>query len=33
LTAAGFTLYATIDRAAALTFESTSQTALLAHRD
>ena len=33
LTAAGFTLYATIDRAASLTFESTAQTALLAHRD
>ena len=33
LTAAGFTLYASIDRAAALSFESTRQTALIAHRD
>ena len=33
MTAAGFTLYANIDRAAALSFESTPQTALLAHRD
>jgi len=33
LTAAGFTLYACVTRAAALTFESTSQTALLAHRN
>jgi hypothetical protein len=33
LTAAGFTLYASTDRVAALPFESTPQTALLAHRD
>ena len=33
LTAAGFTLYASIDRADALSFESTPQTMLLAQRD
>lgn len=33
LTAAGFTLYASVARAAALSFESTPQTALLAVRD
>jgi ubiquinone/menaquinone biosynthesis C-methylase UbiE len=33
LTAAGFTLYASVTRAAALSYESTAQTALLAHRD
>jgi ubiquinone/menaquinone biosynthesis C-methylase UbiE len=33
LTAAGFNLYASVTRAAALPFESTTQTALLAHRD
>lgn len=33
VTAAGFKLYASIDRAAALSFESTSQTALLPQRD
>jgi ubiquinone/menaquinone biosynthesis C-methylase UbiE len=33
LAAAGFTLYASIDRVPALSFESTPQTALLANRD
>lgn len=33
LTAAGFTLHACVTRAAALSFESTEQTALLAHRN
>lgn len=33
ITAAGFTLYASVTRAAALSFESTAQTALLAHRN
>lgn len=33
LAAVGFTLHSTVERSAALTFESTSQTALLAHRD
>jgi ubiquinone/menaquinone biosynthesis C-methylase UbiE len=33
LTGAGFTLYASVERAAALSFESTSQAALLAHRE
>lgn len=32
MTAAGFDLYATVDRGRALWFESTPQTALLAHR-
>jgi ubiquinone/menaquinone biosynthesis C-methylase UbiE len=33
LSAAGFALYACVTRAAALSFESTSQTVLIAHRD
>lgn len=33
LTTAGFTPYGSVERTAALSFESTSQTALLAHRD
>ena len=33
LTVAGFTLYASVNRAAALAFESSPQTTLLAHRD
>jgi hypothetical protein len=33
LKVAGFTLYASVTRRAALSFESTAQTVLLAHRD